>query len=227
MEAEEWDKATVVLEKVAPLTLKRMPSFSETLVRCYLARGWIEKAERSASDLEDSFPDQGNSWLRGAIALKKRQYDEALRLLQTRRGTFPTASYHYHSARGYILWLADDLSGAEKAYRTITPPEDQIAEQQRAIDLAALSLSQGKIGQALAAAEKSLEIAGTAKDPASRRRLRECHIILAYLYRLAGRLPEALTKSEEACRDCQSPDVAPAEAVGPLHMAPSSCSSWT
>jgi len=218
MEAEEWDKAIVALEKVAPLTLKRMPSFTQSLVRCYLARGWIEKAERSTSDLERSFPDQDNSWIRGEIALKKRQYDEALRLLDTRRGTYPNpASYQYHSARGYILWLADDLSGAEKAYRTITPPEDQIAEQQRAIDLAALSLSQGKIGQALAAAEKGLELAETAKDAAGRRRIRECHIILAYLYRLAGRLPEALKESEEACRDCQSPDVAPAEAVGALH----------
>jgi tetratricopeptide (TPR) repeat protein len=93
-----------------------------------------------------------------------------------------------------------------------------MTEQQRAIDMAALSLSQGKIGQALAAAEKGLELAETAKDAGESRRVREFHIILAYLYRLAGRLPEALKQSEEACRDCQLPAVSPAEAVGSLHM---------
>jgi tetratricopeptide (TPR) repeat protein len=219
MQAEEWDKAIVVLEKVAPLTLKRMPANTQNLVSCYLARGWIEKAERSASDLERSYPERDNSWIRREIALKERRYDEALRYAEQQRGSSrEPSSYGYYAGRGYILWLADDLSGAEKAYRTITPHEDQMTEQQRAIDMAALSLSQGKIGQALAAAEKGLELAETAKDAGESRRVREFHIILAYLYRLAGRLPEALKQSEEACRDCQLPAVSPAEAVGSLHM---------
>ncbi|HSA94551.1 MAG TPA: hypothetical protein VLJ16_00775, partial [Acidobacteriota bacterium] len=38
-EAEEWDKAIAALEVVAPLTSKTVPSNTQELIRCYLARG--------------------------------------------------------------------------------------------------------------------------------------------------------------------------------------------
>jgi tetratricopeptide (TPR) repeat protein len=222
-ETEEWDKAIAVLEIVAPLTLKSIPINTQSLIDCYLARGWIDRAEAATASLESL--EKGTAFGVGPnhrrdIALKKRMYDEALAqvektIIGSRPGPRP---YAFYSERGYILWLADDLSGAEKAYRTAIPGANLDVELQRAMDLAVLSLSQGKIGLALAEASKGLEIAQKDKDFGGFDTPGKFHHILAYLYRLAGRLPEALTEAEAACRGYDSPDIPPGLAVKLLHL---------
>jgi tetratricopeptide (TPR) repeat protein len=220
MDAEDWDKAIAVLETVAPLNMKRRPMDSQTLLRCYLARGWIDKAEALIAKGEKVLPPGAVAGMRKSVALKKNQFDEVLRSIEEfykERGSGPYP-YAYHSERGYIYWLADDLAAAEKEHRAAVPAAGPDVEAQRSVDLAALSLSQGKIGQAIAQATRGLEIAGKTSDPFLRRGARTLQDFRAYLYRLAGRLPEALKDAEEACRGYQDADVKPGLAVALLHL---------
>jgi tetratricopeptide (TPR) repeat protein len=209
MEAEEWDKAIAALEIVAPLTAKGVPANTQTLIRCYLAKGQVDKAEAALASFDKSVDPRAVASSRREIALKKRQFDEVLANIESSYGDAGPKGhpYGYHTARGYVLWLADDLAGAEKAYRTVIPGAGPEVEAQRAMDLVALSLSQGKISQALAEAGKGLEIAK--KDPGltARGLARQFHYFSAYLYRLAGRLPEALEQANAACLDYQSPSL--------------------
>ena len=220
METEEWDKAIAVLEIVAPLTLKKVPSNTQYLIDCYLARGWIDKAEAATASLEKGTAASIVPNHRREIALKKRMYDEALAQVEKTTNALGPGPrpYAYHMDRGYVLWLADDLSGAEKAYRTAIPRANLDVELQRAMDLAVLSLSQGKIGLALAEATKGLEIAQKDKEFPGFDMPGQFHYVLAYLYRLAGRLPEALTEAEAACRDYQSAGYPQDLAIRLLHL---------
>jgi tetratricopeptide (TPR) repeat protein/TolB-like protein len=215
METDEWDKAIATLEIVAPLTLKRVPSLAQILIRCYLARGQVDKAEAVLATIDQTAPPATVSTCRKEIALKKRQFGEALECIERSEGDPGPIGrpYGYHSARGYVLWLADDLNGAEKAFRAVIPEAGPEVEAQRAIDLVALSLSQGKIGQALAEAAKGLEIAEKDLTLSARGMARDFHYVKAYLYRLSGRLPEAMKESEEACRGSLSSGLFPGPAV--------------
>lgn len=220
MDAEDWDKAIAVLEKVAPLNMKRRPIDSQTLLRCYLARGWVDKAEALIAAGEKVFTAGALADMRKSVALKKSQFDEVLRaidVLAAERGPRPYP-YAYRSERGYIFWLADDLASAEREHRAAVPAAGPDVEIQRAVDLAALSLSQGKIGQAIAEATRGLEIAEKANDAYLRRGARTLRYFRACFYRLAGRLPEALKDAEEACLGYQNPDVKPGLAVALLHL---------
>ena len=222
MEGEDWDKAIAALEVVPPLTSKKVPGNTQKLIRCYLAKGQFDKAEAALASVEKSMdPDRSRPASRREIALRRRQFGRVLENIEKSFGEAGPRgrTYSYHSSRGYILWLADDLAGAEKAYRTVIPggrgPE---VEAQRALDLAVLSLSQGKIRQALDEAGKGLEL--SEKDPglSARGTARRFHFLKAYLYRLSGRLPEALAHADAACRDCQNPNVPPGMAVELLHL---------
>jgi tetratricopeptide (TPR) repeat protein len=220
MEGEDWDKAIAALEVVAPLTSKKVPGNTQTLIRCYLAKGQVDKAEAALATIEKSMDPIGVAGSRREIALRKREFEEVLANIEKSFGEAGPRgrTYNYHTSRGYVLWLADDLAGAEKAYRTVIPESGPEVEAQRALDLAVLSLSQGKIRQALDEAGKGLELAE--KDPglSARGTARQFHFLKAYLYRLSGRLPEALEQADAACRDCQSPNVPPGLAVELLHL---------
>ena len=220
MEGEDWDKAIAALEVVAPLTSKRVPGNTQTLIRCYLAKGHFDKAEAALASIEKTASPRALASSRREIALKRRQFERVLENIEKSFGEAGPRgrSYSYHTSRGYALWLADDLAGAEKAYRTVIPEAGPEVEAQRALDLAVLSLSQGKIRQALDEAGKGLEL--SEKDPglSARGTARQFHFLEAYLYRLSGRLREALAHADEACRDCQNPNVPPGLAVELLHL---------
>jgi len=220
MDAEEWDKAIAVLERAAPLNMKRRPIDSQTLLRCYLARGRVDKAEALIAQSEKVLPPRALDEMRKSASLHKGQFEEYLKLLDKSFGERAPQPYPYayHASRGYVFWLADDLASAEKEHRTAVPGSGPDVEVQRAIDLAAVSLAQGKVGQAIAEAGRGIEIAEKAKDPYLRRGARTLRSFRAYFYRLAGRLPEALNDAEEACLGYQGPDIKPGLAVALLHL---------
>ena len=220
MGAEDWDRAIAILERVAPLTMTWRPADTTTLFNCYLNRGWIDKAEATIAGFEKAAPPPVIADMRNSVAMKRGQFNEVLGYLDKEydapgKRPYP---YAYYAERGYVLWLADDLLGAERAHRTAIPGAGPDIEIQRAKDLAAVSLSQGKIEQALAEVSKGFGIAENAKDPNVRGSVRSLRHFRAYLYRLAGRLPEALKDADESCFDYQGSDIEPGLAVSLLHL---------
>ena len=205
---EEWDKAISVVEK-GMITPLRRRALSATLIRCYLARGMIDQAEKVLADLIAVNPDGDYDNIRLDLAWDRRNFNEVFERLKESyaipgRKTFP---YSYFSQVGYAHWLKDDLDKAEKAYQIEVVAADKEDEWDRSADLAAVYLSQGKIAKALEYAHKGLVLARNLKETPYGRRERENHYILAYLYRLAGRLPEALKEAAEACLDHRNPSV--------------------
>jgi len=218
-ETEEWTKAIAVLERgMTTPQGKRM--MSQRLFNCYRAAGVWEKAETFLEDQSRQNPNALYDIWRRDLAMDRGRYDEALeyakKVSQLRtKGALP---YAYFSEVGYVLWLKDDLSGAEQAHRTVVDPANPYDERQRSVDLAALSLSRGKAGQALDFIKRGLELAGSFKQPADPEMERALHWELASLERLSGRPQEALKEAEEACRDYDNPRVPPAAAAMFLHL---------
>lgn len=218
VENEEWEKAISALENEVKMP-RSMLSFSRDLLQSYGAMGLFDKAEKLLDDLSRSGARPSNlKNLRTRLAVDRRKYDDALRYLAEEfSGQDPEKiPYYYYSSAGYIHWLKDDLAGAEQAYRKVIDPGNLTWEPQRSIDLAILCLSQGKIGQAVENATKGLELVKNGKGAGGR--AREIHAMLAYFYRLAGQVPEALEEAEEACRDYDRPDVPAGQAVKLLHQ---------
>ena len=218
-DTEEWDKAIVVLERgmATPQGKRLMP---QRLINCYRAAGFLDKAEKLVEDLSRENPKGNLDLVRRDLAIDRGRYDEALgyvkKVIQLR--TKSTLPYSYFSQVGYILWLKDDFAGAEQAHRTVVDPANPFDERQRTIDLAALFLSRGKVGQALELIKKALELSKSVKRPAEVSIERGFHWQMAYLYRLAGRSPEALKEAEEACRDYDNPGVPAGAAAKYLHL---------
>jgi tetratricopeptide (TPR) repeat protein len=219
MQTEEWEKAIAVLEPIAALTAERGSANVQMLIRCYLARGETDKAEAALAMIAKKGDPRAVDSSRTQIALRKRLFDEYHASLD-RAHAEPGPKgrpYIYYTGRGYALWLADDLAQAEESYRAAIPEAGPEVEAQRAVDLVALSLSQGRLVQAMAEAERGLAI--TEKVPALARRgaPRRFHQLKALLYRLSGRMPEALREAEAACRGYER-EVAPGWAVDLLSL---------
>jgi tetratricopeptide (TPR) repeat protein len=152
----------------------------------------------------------------------ERKFDDALKYLKKThdalRQRVKVLRYPEYSTIGYIHWLKDDLDNAGQAFRTIVDPDNLGEQWQRSQDLAALCLSQGRAGQALEHAGRLRHLADKLMDVSLSRVKREAHYVLAYSYRLAGRLPEALKEAEEVCRDYKNPEVSAVLAVKLLHL---------
>lgn len=220
IEIEDWEKAISVLEMGVRIP-RRLGFFSQDLVRCYGAMGLFDKAEKFLDDVSRAGARPAHiSNLRTRLALDRRKYDDALAYLSEEFSgqNQKTVPYIYLGTAGYIHWLKDDLVSAEKAYRTVVDPNNLRWEPQRSLDLTTLCLSQGKIGQALEYAKKGLELVKRTKEFAGRGMEREFHYGMAYFYRLAGRLPEALKETEEACREYRNPVVPADVAIKLLHL---------
>ena len=216
---EEWDKAIEALEN-GMTTPRRIRQLTPTLIRCYLAKGMIDRAEKALADLAAAYPDDAWDWIRLDLAWERGNFDEALERLKA-LSAFPGRKippYSYFSQVGYTHWLRDDLDEAEKAYQTDIDTTDREHELGRMTDLAALSLSQGKIGRAIEYAQRGLDLSRNLSEIPYGRREPENHSLLAYLYRLGGRLPEALKEAEEACLDYRNPRVPTGLTIQLLHL---------
>jgi tetratricopeptide (TPR) repeat protein len=220
IEREEWDKAISILENTVITKLGKR-DLSQRLFRCYLAKGQFDKAENVLDELAVANPKDNFDFIRKDLVLARGRYDEYLGYARKAFVTRPgqkTIPYTYFSIVGYIDWLKDDLASAEKAHRTAVDSTNPNDEYQRAVDLAALCLSQGKISQGINYSRKGLEVSKNTKQFAAIGRERDFHRINALFYRLAGRHPEALKEAEEACQGCKSPSVSVRGAISHLHL---------
>jgi tetratricopeptide (TPR) repeat protein len=200
---EEWDKAIAVLERLNPRLRK---STVRLLVQCYQAKGLPEKAERVLDDFlsqNSEINPAGFLNHRAQLARDRQRPEEELRYFEEQYSQSPwnrsKNTYHYFSAKGDLFWARDDLAAAEDLYETIVNPKNQDEDVQRLYNLEVTSLSLGKIEQAIDLAKRVMEGAKILQDSQDIERSR--HYDLAYLYRLSGRLPQALQEAEEACRD--------------------------
>jgi tetratricopeptide (TPR) repeat protein len=221
MSIEEWDKAIAVLEK-SMTKAQRIRDLAPRLIECYRAKGLIDKAEQILNDLTRDNPGPNFDGIRRGLALDRRKFEDAQKSLNKQyAGPLKQKKlpYIYFSQVGYVHWLKDDLEDAEQAYRTIVDPDNLEEDWQRTIDLAALCASQGKVSQALEHAHRLLQLADKIKGLPYRMKVRElqARCTLAYFYRLAGRMPEALKEAEEACRDYKNPGIPANLAMQLLH----------
>jgi len=219
LDTEEWDKAIAVIER-GMITPPRKRALAQRLVNCYRGKGLWDMAEKTLEEYARQYPSDNFDFIRRDLAMDRGRYAEALdlikKIVQLRtKGALP---YSYYSQVGYILWLKDDLDGAEKAHRMVVDAANPYDERQRLVDLAAVALSRGRIEQALDFINKGFELAQGVKQPAEQERGRYFHWQLACLQRLSGKPEEALNEAEEACRDYDNPGVAGGGAVRFLHL---------
>lgn len=193
MAIEEWDKAISALQRCMT-TPRRRVTLAPILIECFAIQGQFEKAGQSLEALARANPERNYDHIRLSLAMRGRDFDGALGYLEEicAGPGQKNPPYAYFSEVGYVHWLKDDLDKAEKAYRTVVDPENLKEEWQRSTDMAALALSQGKIGQALDLAQKRLALTKNIKDFALSGRERDIHYELAINYRLAGRMADAL-----------------------------------
>jgi tetratricopeptide (TPR) repeat protein len=209
---EEYDKAIAVLEKLNP-KYRRRANVMSILYQSYLAMGLFEKVDKALAEFQTVNPADARimlaSW-RKKRALEERKFDEALAFAG--ESNLPRTNYAYYSGIGYIYWAQDDFANAEKQYRTALEQRRPADELQRLTDLAVLALSKGKIEEAVSLLKKTLEFAREAKSSGAET---GTHFQLARLYRLSGRLADALEEAEAACRDYENRGY---NALPSLHM---------
>jgi tetratricopeptide (TPR) repeat protein len=131
---------------------------------------------------------------REMCALSQGKFDEALafndRAMMGRNPNF------IDDGRAPILITRDDFAGAEKELRRSLDQRNLSEVFEGFCHLSGLSLTQGKVGEALSLAGSAAEKAKGIYDWHYQKR---SHFLLANLYRLSGNLAEALMESEKAC----------------------------
>jgi len=200
---EEWDKAIPILEKLIS-RYKQRPDFINNLSVCYQAMGLYDKAEKLLDDYLSTNPDLGTDMIpillpRWSLALAQNKFDEAHSYIDRLISAFPNLPA-YLGRKGYIYFMQDDFSNAEKEYQKLVEKEDTRTPMGGFGHLAEVSLSRGKIEEAKQRILRAIELAKSLKDGNSERNF---HYFLAYLHRISGLLPEALKEAEQACRDSE------------------------
>ncbi len=200
MGREEWDKAIPIFEKLI-LRYPKRASVLQPLLSCYQAVGLYEKAEKILEDLSSTVPTAGREAVnylsrRWALALAQRKYDVARDSADRLMTTFP-GNPLYLSQKGFVYFMQDDLSNAEKMYEQLVANESPRIQTRGFEYLAVVSLSRGRVEEAKQRVRRAIEIfKGVDSGPNMDRQYRH---FLAYLERLSGRLPEALNEAERAC----------------------------
>ncbi len=205
---EEWDKAISVLKK-GMTTEQSKNRLSWALTMVYLDKGELAEAEKMIEEMSRVDPKRNLDPLNRDLALRRRKFDDALTDINKFFASFgkKVLSYSYFSEIGYIHWLKDDMDKAGQSLRTIVDPDNLEEEWQRSANLAALCLSLGQVGQTLEHAGRLLRLAEKIKGFSLWPRSLQAHYMLAYSYRIAGRLTDALKEVEEARRDLENPNV--------------------
>ncbi len=219
MLTEEWDKAISLLEGFMTTPLRTRWG-AQTLVLCHHFKGRSDTAEEILERLTGADPKLNLDDLRVVLARDRGDFDQALGYIEKRYAPAvrKAVPYDYYSEVGYLSWFNDDLDNAEKAYRTVVDPNDPGEQSQRSINLAALCLSRGQVGQAMDLARELLEHAKKVDEPTLKGRERNIHYGLACYLQLAGRPEEALNEAEEACRDVIEPGMPADMAAKILHL---------
>lgn len=199
LQLEEYDKAIAAIEKLNPIYRKRENVIS-VLYQCYLAKGQVDRVDKILNDFKIVNPAGARVMLlnlQRKRALLERRFDEALTLT---REALPNDRYLHYDRTGYVFWARDDFDNAEKEYRTIPAIPNRSDEGQRLVDLSVLSVSRGRIEEAIDLLKKR-QASGGGSPSASADYGNSLQ--MARLNRMAGRLPEALREVEAACRDTE------------------------
>ena len=198
MGLEEWARAIPVWETL----LLRHPKNRGAILglsKCYRALGRYDRAEMLLDELLSGTPGVQPFLLnaRAKLALDQGQFAVAHEYADRLLSLGPD-NPSYFLAKGEVYFHQDDLAGAERVFRKLVDSEDKKDQIRAYKGLAQVSLSRGQVERAGSQVGAALEIARDIKDTFQERHL---HYLLAYLYRLSGRLPKALKEAEEACRD--------------------------
>jgi len=203
---EDYDKALPILEKVI-LRHKNRPGVVQNLAARYQSLGRFDKAEKLLEDYMSANSAPGINMMpllerRLRLALVQAKFDAAHDCADRLITAFPNLTTGL-SWKGYIYFLQDDFANAEKAYKQYAEVDNPRTRMNGLRYLASISLTRGRIEEAKQRILQGLELAKSSKlqeegpDLLAERNL---HYFLAYLHRLSGRLPEALSEAELACR---------------------------
>lgn len=197
---EEWGRAIPVLEKLI-LRYPRRISIVRSLLSCYQSVGRYGEAEKVLDDRLGPDPKPGRDTTslllnRYGLALAQNKFDIAHACAE-RMKTADSSISSYFSNKGFVYFLQDDLSNAEKMYQGLVESDRPRAQMNGFRYLAAVSLSRGRIEEAKQRTLRAIELVKGLDDygPPMEKPLR---CFLAYLERLSGRLPEALKQVDLA-----------------------------
>ncbi len=166
------------------------------LANAYVRTGQYDRGEELLDDHLGKTPKASPIFLhaREMCALSQGKFDEALAFND--RATMGRSPDFIDDGKAPILITRDDFAGAEKELRRFLDQRNLLEVFEGFCHLSGLSLTQGKVGEALSLAGSAAEKAKGIYDWHYQKR---SHFLLANLYRLSGNLPEALTESEKAC----------------------------
>jgi len=200
MEFEEYDKAIRILENLGP-RYRKNSYIVQMLVQCYESTGLYEKAKKIIDDYVAARPSESADWLGEykSLAGRQKKYDEALKYIDMKYAQKPD-EFWQSSERGWYFWRQDDFIRAGEEYRKVFNKDDPGEQSERAVNLAVLALSQGKVGEAKAIIQQAIELARDQKTLRGLSRRYEMAYLMANLYFISGQLPEALKAAEEASR---------------------------
>jgi len=201
MEFEEYDKAIRILENLGPRYRKNQ-YIIQKLVCCYESTGLFEKAKKTVDDYVAAHPSESGDWLDGykSLAGEQKKYDEALKYINMKYAQRPDPFWH-SAERGFYFWRQDDFARAEEEYRKVFNKDDPGQQSERAVNLAVLSLSRGKVGEAKAILGQAIELARGQKTWSALSRRYDMAYLMANFYFICDQFPEALKAAEEACRE--------------------------
>jgi len=206
---EQWDKAIPILGKVI-LRFPKKSSVIQTLSECYQSVGLYDKAEKLLDDYMKANPKLGSQMIfilerRLHLVLVQSKFDAAHDYADRLTAAFPNVFSEGLLWKGFVYFMQDDFVNAEKAYQRLVEKDDPRIQSGGYYNLAAVSLSRGRIEEAKQRILRAIELD---KSKSARQSHMEGNYrsFLAYLERLSGRLPEALKEAELAC---QSPDEGP------------------
>jgi len=166
------------------------------LADSYLGTGRPEEAEKILDEYLGKNPQAPLLILRSRekCALSQGKFDEALAFNE--RAAMGRKPNFISSGKAPIFITSDDFASAEKELRRFLDQRNWVEVFSAYGHLSGLSLTQGKIQEALSLAVLAAEKAEGIYDWSFRKR---SHFLLANLHRLSGNLPEALAESEKAC----------------------------
>jgi len=214
IDLEEWDKALPVAEHALRAN-KTDWSLCGKLIQCYENLGRIETADDLLNRFvkDNTNPQYGDSTLtfRTWYSIRRGRLDEALKTAEAVMGKYQNHPSHM-ILKGNIYFYRDEFENAEREFqkgRAQTDPSIRLEALMLSRDL---SLIQGKVEAGRSRLESCLkEIekieSATGKKPMPESlllgRKNSIRLELAYLHRLANRLPEALATIEAALSDVE------------------------
>ena len=213
---EEWDKALPVAQQAQRANRTDWPICGK-LIQCYENLGRIEDAEKTLNAYmkENPNPQYLDAILtfRAWFSIRRGRLDEALETVET-----IMSRYQDHPSqmmlKGDVYLYRDEFEKAEKEFQKALAQSEPNIRLEALMLARDLSLVQGKVGAGIAHLETCLEELEKIQNAAGKKAMPESILLgrknalrleLAYLYRLANRIPEALEEIETSLKENEKP----------------------